>query len=67
MAYENYITNPMHGGKVTCPKCGAFLKEGETIVLEYGAQVHPFCKANAETIKTVDLNRRPALKEELEK
>jgi L-amino acid N-acyltransferase YncA len=24
-----YITNPAHGGKVTCHKCNGFIKEGD--------------------------------------
>lgn len=26
---NKYITNPIHGGKITCHKCGSFIKEGE--------------------------------------
>ena len=25
-----YITDPTHGGKITCHKCVAFIREGET-------------------------------------
>lgn len=27
-----YITNPVHGGKVTCHTCGGFIKEGDCTV-----------------------------------
>jgi len=27
--YKPYITNPVHGGKVTCHKCNGFIKEGD--------------------------------------
>lgn len=26
-----YITNPAHGGKVTCHKCGGFIEEGDDV------------------------------------
>lgn len=26
-----YITNPAHGGKVTCHKCGGFIEEDEAV------------------------------------
>lgn len=25
-----YVTNPIHGGKVTCEKCGGFIEEGNS-------------------------------------
>lgn len=25
---QSYITNPVHGGKVTCRKCSCFISEG---------------------------------------
>ncbi len=28
---KSYITNPAHGGKVTCHKCNGFIKEGEEV------------------------------------
>ena len=26
---KSYITNPIHGGKITCHKCNGFIQEGE--------------------------------------
>lgn len=28
---NSYIINPLHGGKVTCHKCGGFIKENEAV------------------------------------
>lgn len=27
----SYITNPAHGGKITCHKCNDFIREGEAV------------------------------------
>lgn len=34
-----YITNPAHGGKITCYKCGGFIEEGD----EEGYWDHQHC------------------------
>lgn len=31
MAEGPYVTNPMHGGKVTCHKCNRFIYEGDDV------------------------------------
>lgn len=30
-AQQDYITNPVHGGKVTCHKCNGFIPEGDDV------------------------------------
>lgn len=30
-----FLTNPVHGGKVTCYKCGGFIPEGNEIGLDH--------------------------------
>lgn len=45
-----YITNPVHGGKVTCHKCNGFIHEGQEFIwpdinkkLDYTVYFHKDC------------------------
>ena len=44
-----YVTNPAHGGKVTCEKCSSFIDENsvywtvKTSILEYTVYIHDKC------------------------
>lgn len=37
---ERFVTNPMHGGKVTCHKCGGFIEEGDELTFPEGNALH---------------------------
>ena len=32
---KSYITDPSHGGKVTCHKCNGFIKEGDEVIFDH--------------------------------
>ena len=42
---KSYIRNPIHGGKITCFKCGGFFVEQLDVPIEYspGVYFHEGC------------------------
>lgn len=38
---DMHVTNPAHGGKVTCHTCGGFIEEGDEILYRYPLRSGP--------------------------
>jgi hypothetical protein len=37
------LRNPVHGGKITCHKCGGFLFDKDFVEEHYGVHFHDYC------------------------